>query len=224
MIAIINVRPAREIPGTEVIPRLPDPPALRWSAFLIGTGGELTLNATVAWALEMRDARPMVPIALAASIFRPDQSKLLDALARTGLRFTLIPNLRPVPGHELGEGVDALRKASVESDILQTWLRRWGPPAATVEYALVQLISHGVRGGKRKSLEVIDPAAHPVSPSTLERRLKRAGLPAPGQLLREARLLGAELREKRFLSPAAASRAAGYTSQRDRRQASKRRG
>lgn len=224
MIALINVRPTVPIAGTELLTDLPAPPAFRWSAFFVHISGTLTLDAAVAWALEIRDARPFVPIGVADS-FRDDERKLLAALAkaRVGLRFTSILHLPPLAEHELVEAVEGLRDESVERGILQIWLTRWQPAAQSVEHLLSQIIAHGVRGGKAKSLRVVNEDGSTVSPSNLVRQLKRAGLSGPGALLRDARLTGAALREQRQVSATDAALAAGYASQRHRLRAKKRR-
>lgn len=145
MLALINIRPAGELVGVEFLSDLPNPPALRWSAFLIRVSGELTLDGLVAWALEMRDARPMVPIGIADS-FRADERKLIDGLARVGLRFNLVLHLPSLASEDLVGAVEALRDASVEREILQGWMLRGN--AQALEPLLVQIIAHGVRGGR----------------------------------------------------------------------------
>jgi hypothetical protein len=192
---------------------------LKWSGFIVAAGRELTLARVVAWALEMRATRPFVPIGIADD-FDPDELRLRNSLAGVGLRFTAVAKRPAIAGTELLIVVARIREASVEGEILQIWMARWQPSAIALEDVLLQIIAHGVRGGKTKSLRVIDETA--VSPSTLTRRLKKTGLPGPGWLLRDARLAGAELDETRKVSPAVASLAAGYSTQRDRRRARKR--
>ena len=148
----------------------------------------------------------------------------MDALTRTGLQFNVVSRLNPVAGHNLDEAIEVLRDASVERQILETWLGRWHPVASELKHLLIQLIAHGVRGAKAQSLRVRDPDGTAISASTIVRRLKRAGLPGPGELVRDARLTGVALREQRQVSPAGASVAAGYASLHDRRRAKKRHG
>jgi hypothetical protein len=83
-------------------------------------------------------------------------------------------------------------------------------------------VAHGIRGGKAKSLQVIDDNGHAISLSTTTRRLRATGLPGPGHLLRDARLTGAQLRETRSVSAKDSALAAGFGSQRERRRADRR--
>jgi hypothetical protein len=222
VLALVEVQPEAALAGAELLFDLPNPPAPLWSGFLIQVGGRITLARVTAWALEMRDARPAVPIGLAVDLAQ-DDGQTLSALARVGLRFNLVLDSRHLGGVDLTDALDALRGASVEQAILHSWLARWQPAAEPREGILIQIIAHGVRGGKTKSLHVMDAPGRVLSPSTVQRLLRKAGLPAPGWLLRDARLTGARLRETRGLSATDASLAAGFSSYDSRRRAEKRR-
>jgi hypothetical protein len=220
MIALVNLRFSAGIVGAEHLLGPPDPPAIKWSAFLVQVSGELTLSRVLAWTLDMRSSRPMVPIAIAHR-FSSDELYLLDSLARLGVRYNAVFDTGDLTA-DLLAALAVLRDASVEREILQAWLARWRSAARSLEPILPQIIAHGVRGGRAKSLEVVDRAGRRLSESTLKRRLRKAGLPTTGQLLRDARLTGARLREARNVNPMVASLAAGYTSHRGRREAQRR--
>jgi hypothetical protein len=212
MLALVTHRPAGHRVGTETLAELPDPPAPRWSGFLVVVSELITLSGVVAWALEMRSVRPMVPISIIGNV-RRDQRQLLAALDRVGLHFNAVHDSGEITDNELATALDILREASVEREILQKWLVRWQPGAHSLEAVLAQIISHGVRGGRAKSLRVVGPDRE-IRDSTLTRLLKKAGLPGPGYLVREARLDGVALRAARGVTTDRAASAAGFSSPR----------
>ena len=223
LLAFIGAQHDAALVGVEWLSDLPAPPALRWSGFLIALGESVPLPRLVAWALELRAARPFVPLGIVGYL-GTSELDMLFALARVGLRFESVINERaPSTIHTVSNAVAALREASVERDVLQSWLVRWKGPAHQLEGVLVQIIAHGVRGGKTKSLRVMDTSGRNLSRSTLQRLLRKAGLPAPGHLLRDARLTGAGLRESRGVNATDASLAAGFSSRDSRRRAQQRR-
>jgi hypothetical protein len=220
MLALVGIRRTGEMVGTEGLDALPAPPATGWSGFLVVVGNDLTLSAVVAWSLEMRSARPMVPISIIGKV-RHDQWQLLAALDRVGLHFNAVHDSGEVTDSTLSAALNLLRDASVEREILQKWLIRWHPAAQALEAILAQIISHGISGGRAKSLRVVGPGRE-IRDSTLKRLLKKAGLPGPGFLVREARLEGVALRAARGMPTDRAAAAAGFSSPRAMRRARKR--
>jgi hypothetical protein len=150
VLALIGIQPAGVLAGAELLCDLPKPPAHKWSGFLIHVGGPIALSRVIAWALEMREARPHVPIGLAAELMR-EELQTLSALARVGLGFRPVLHSRLLGSVNLVDALDVLRGASVEREVLHLWLARWQPAAQPLEGILVQIIAHGIHGcGFRK--------------------------------------------------------------------------
>ena len=195
-----------------MLPRLPTPPALRWSAFLVRTTRELSLPDLMSWAAKMWSRRHYVPIGLVRNV-TPDEEALFKALWRTGRGFApIIAPRRLARGAVTEKEISRLRGNALEGLILALWRREWKVHDRNLLPLLRTIIAHGVRGGLAYSLKATGMDGAPVSESTVRRRLKDADLPTLAMLLRDARLRGALLRMRLGATKRDAAIAAGFTS------------
>lgn len=206
MIALVNLMPeTTRATGVEPLDSLPEPPALRWSGFLIRCNESLTGEDVVQWSTAVRQRRPVIPVGIVA---RPD-ANVLRSIASSGLIFAPLLLPEDLPGGRVSSSIlDDIRKSSVEARVVEHWLQRYGAIDAKELPVLYTLAAHAVRGGRIKSIRTsID-----YSLATLARRLRKRGYPSPGVLLREGRIASVQIRFDAGVVPRLAREAAGWYS------------
>lgn len=206
MIALVNLRPeSARATGIECLESLPEPPALRWSGFLIRSTRQLIVGDVVQWCADVREARPAVPVGI---VVRPDADSL-RVIASNCLVFepVLIPDDTP-NGRVESEVLDCIRQKSVAARVAERWLHRYGridPGELAVLHALA---AHAVRGGRTKNIENSTGA----SLATVARCLRGWRYPPPGVLLRDGRIASVQFRVESGIDPQIAREAAGWHS------------
>lgn len=209
MIGAINLEPLPEGAPAQPLTGLPAPPALRWSGFVLGCGGAMSVPCATWWAERIRSVRPAVPIGLVLK--EPVDVDGFQSVAETGIRFDVVlagpsssePTLRQV--------IDRIAEVSVEGHLLERWMKAW--PGLRSLWArdrdlVTALVSHAARGGTLRSLWKL---TH-LSQATVARRLRAAQCPAPGFLLRDGRLASVAIRRAFGVATAEAAAAAGWLS------------
>lgn len=216
MIAVVGASVPPEAIGAEPQPSLPDPPAARWSGFLLVISRDLPLSGAIAWGLEIRRARPFIPIGLVGQFDASDRD-VLDTLKRLGLPLRPVLNADSPPTSVVSPvAIGMIREQAIDSAVAQEWMSRWGVHDPGTVRLLHVLSAVGVRGGKVKQLprHLSGEGMEHWSESTIRRRLSAAGLPSPRHLLRLARLRSVELRKEGGADLSVACRAAGFSSRR----------
>lgn len=206
MIALIQLRPqaAGEV-GVECLESLPEPPALRWSAFLVDCTDKLSIDTLVQWCAAAHKARPALPVGI---VVRPDADTFRAVTSqRVEFRPVLLPD--DLPDRLVGTVlIEQLRQDSVAARIVEHWLERYGRVSAPKLSLLHALAGHAARGERTKRVWVSTGS----SLSTIDRRLRAWGYPTPGVLLRGGRLASVDLRIEAGVDPGAARAAAGWHS------------
>lgn len=212
MVAVIGLSVSRLEQGVEALERLPRPPALRWSGFLVGPGQEIKLVDVASWAAEVRGRREYVPIGLVGHFCGPDFA-LLAALEVAGTRFGPVLNYGLPPTPVLTSlALRELRDQTIEAVIVEHWSRTYRGVHTRCRPLLEAVAAHGVRGGRAYTLRISESTRRRLSEKTIRRRLTACGLPSLGSLLREARIMSVSLRRDRGASRRDAVRAAGWSS------------
>lgn len=219
MIAVIARSRVHRGPGVQLLSELPEPPALRWSAFVVGLDGTVDFCEALTWAADIRATRPYVPIGLVGRL-RGSERSLVESLDRHGLSFAPVVDTEDLDG-ALPRVVPALRGQSVAAEILAAWLGEFEPSYEDSANLLRGIALHGVRGGKSYTLHA-EVNGRRLSERTIRRRLKEENLPTLAWLLRDARIRSVPLRHHFGASLCTASRAAGWTSVALYRKASRR--
>jgi len=212
MIALVNLLTASRSRGREILTSLPEPPALRWSAFMVRIIASLPFEAFVAWAVAVRATRPFVPIGLVADLDASTMTSL-SILRAAGLSLDPILSRRDTPGGRLlVRHMDHLAEASVEQVVFGHWLSQWPIDDREARGFLRAAAAVGVRGGKAYRVELRDLHGRQLSRSTVDRRLKELGVPTLGWLVGNARVRSVAIRLRLGMDRRDAISAAGWTS------------
>lgn len=206
MIALLNLIPeAEQGAGVELLDSLPEPPALRWSGFLIRCGEHLAINEVIQWCSAVRLSRPALPIGIVAE----PEPVVLRTIAASGVVLdpVLVPEDLP-RGRVTSDVLNLIREASVEARVIELWIERYGIIDTEELPTLYTLAAHAVRAGRIKSIK----SSIGCSIGTLTRRLRKVGYPPPGTLLREGRIASVQIRVDTGIEPRLAREAAGWYS------------
>jgi hypothetical protein len=215
MIGLIGLKPARACAWVVERQSLPQPPALKYSAFMIRCGGPIPMAAVISWFKDVRTQRPHVPI---GAVLGAGDPFAISAL-RHGIHFTLL-----IEEHELDDGrvplnvLETLREYAVEGLVLAVWRTRWNLADPRTEALAAAAAALGISGGGVKTLKHILQ----LSEAALHRRFANAHLPTPGKLLRMARFESVDARIGLGVTEETASAAAGWSNLRMYRQANRR--
>jgi hypothetical protein len=206
MIALVNLSPKTErATGVECLEALPETPALRWSGFLVGCTGQLTVADVIQWCAAIREARPALPVGIVA----PPDPEVLRCVASGRVVFDPVLVPEDVPGDRVPSNLlDRLRHSAVEGRVVERWLDRYGRIDPTEMPILHALAAQAVRGGRTKSVT----NTLGVSLATLARRLEDWRYPPPGVLLRDGRITSVQVRIELGVDPRVAREAAGWYS------------
>lgn len=202
MIGVIGCR--LEKPGVEELPKPPTPPALQWTAFIIN-GCAMESHRLTQWFCGIREKRPHVPI----GVIVPDEPDYLRHLLSAQINFNVV--IGPDALREtvrLSGVLNTLRQQSVEAAIVRRWITTYGPLAGSNSELLDLLAACASRGGSVTRAA----ASAGTSLSTLHRKLRHAGYPSPGVLLRDGRVASVTLRMTNGVSKLNALAAAGWLS------------
>lgn len=196
MLGIVGASVAKAPPHVEYLERLPDPPALRWSGFLVSVDDS---REFCSWLRRVREGRAFLPVGVIL-----DASQALDLL-RAALRVSPILHREDtVDGDTVGAAVCSLLEHTIEMEIVTGWVAKW-PCAGTAE--LRALAAVGVQGRSRRAAA----ALLGVGIDVLERRLAAAGLPSARSLALAARLAAVDLRRRRGMGRSGAAAASSWT-------------
>lgn len=182
MMLAVRVQAASVLAGVEVMEALPEPPALCWAGFLVGCGMSNPPIEFFEWTVMIREVRPNVPI---GAIFMESTSPEVLSFAS---RIAIDPVITSSDPADVARACREVSERSIQGKVVEEWVAQYAPPAEAIPI-LVAVAEVGVGGGKVRRL-----ARHLQIPvSSLYRKIAEAGLPAPGFLLRVARVRGVQL-------------------------------
>ena len=148
MIAFVEVLPpAGHSKGIQLVARLPEPPATRFSGFMVRCEHESGLATTLAWYGEVTNQRPGVPLGI---VYSRNLSLAMLAEFEHPIRPVLSTD-ELIAGAPPIAAVEHLREVSVEGVILEEFVSEFGESILTEAPILNALIARGVVGGKLES-------------------------------------------------------------------------
>lgn len=201
MLALIRVLPAPDDGvGTRHLEVLPDPPALRYSGFVVRCRDAAEVEATIVFYREIHHARPTAPLALVA---RP--ADCAHHLADFPARMLLVTPDELEPSGLPQAVVHHMREASIEGTILEEIAGEYGERVFTQEETLRAVVSRGLCGS------TVESAAKDlgVHRETIRLRLNKVEL-KPGELISWVRGRAYQIRLERGVTKADAREAGGW--------------
>lgn len=211
MIALVRVSaPPGAGCGTAEFSSLPQPPALRYTAFAVQCRDEGEVREALGWYRTILKSRPATPLGLVA---RPMDCIQPVAHLDRSLVFAMDP-ARLNGGGLPASAFETLREAGIEGRILEEIVRKYGSEVLSERKSLDALIARAVSGS------TIGRAAKDIGihPDTLARQLKGVGV-SPLWLRRWARVRAYQLRTQTGMDPGVALAAGRWTDHEQRRKA-----
>lgn len=205
MIGLVDLEPSAACAWAISLKSLPEPPALKCSAFVIRCDYQVPMDAVIPWFERVRSGRPHVPI---GAVVRAAVPSLISAM-RHGIQFMPL-----IEEHELDQGLlplhilETVREHAVDGRLLVVWRMRWNLQGPEAESLAAAAAAVGVTGGGLTAL----CRRLQCSQATLYRRFRQIGLPAPGKLLAIARVTAVQIRIDLGMNAATARAAAGWFS------------
>lgn len=176
MIGLVDLEPSAACAWAISLKSLPEPPALKCSAFVIRCDYQVPMDAVIPWFERVRSRRPHVPI---GAVVRAAVPSLISAM-RHGIQFMPL-----IEEHELDQGLlplhflETVREHAVDGRLLVVWRTRWNLQGPEAESLAAAAAAVGVTGGGLTTL----CRRLQCSQATLYRRFRQIGLPAPGKAL-----------------------------------------
>lgn len=203
MIALIGLELRHSLPGVELLDALPNPPALRYSGFLVYCcAPRLDVTDVMRWYSGIRDARSRVPLGLVCRA----KPECFPVLASQGFAITPVITSRLDDGQLPPETLDILRARTVDGMILDRWRTCFCDAIEANEEHFFRLASHGARG------DLVQRVAKSwgVSPRTLRRRHALLTPHPLGLFMLDARVFAFDMLRQEGNSAAVARQSCGW--------------